>query len=193
MLNSIFLFCVWHHLKPKAWQWPATVPKGCKRASCVASFCCCCCFAKVSSMWPIPKKKTIKLSNTNVGFLSLVSQVVGFMYVGGCKASCRECRMVKVNEENDTSDLLYHEMTHGHCDFLGGKRWCVKSGRGVRVTHLLLEKSYFCVSFLFEFCRVGFHALDHEFPLGLWGIFRVEISFCSEYVPVCPKWNQFLF
>lgn len=68
------------------------------------------------------KKKTKKLSNTNVGFLSLVSQVVGFMYVGGCKASCRECRMVKVNEENDTSDLLYHEMTHGHCDFLGGKR-----------------------------------------------------------------------
>lgn len=139
------------------------------------------------------KKKTKKLSNTNVGFLSLVSQVVGFMYVGGCKASCRECRMVKVNEENDTSDLLYHEMTHGHCDFLGGKRWCVKSGRGVRVTHLLLEKSYFCVSFFFKFCRVGFHALDHEFPLGLWGIFRVEISFCSEYVPVCPKWNQFSF
>ena len=130
-----------------------------------------------------------KFSNTNVGFLSSVSQVLGFMYVGGCKASCRECRMVKVHGENDTSDLLYHEMTHGHCDFLGGKRWCVKSGRGVRATHLLL----FCVSFLFEFCRVGFHALDHEIPLGLWGIFRVEISFCSEYVPVCAKWNPFSF
>lgn len=70
-------------------------------------------------MWPIQKKK---FSNTNVGFLSSVSQVLGFMYVGGCKASCRECRMVKVHGENDTSDLLYHEMTHGHCDFLGGKR-----------------------------------------------------------------------
>lgn len=94
------------------------------------------------------KKNQKKLSNTNAGFLSSVSQVWGFMYVGGCKASCRECGMAEVNGENDTSDLLYHEMTHGHCDFLGGKRWCVKSGRGVRVTHLLLEKSFLCKFFV---------------------------------------------